>query len=154
LNITAAYKNYYKYCLNIAKKYLSNEDAEDISHDVFIKLSEIDSKDISNLKNLLHTYTKNACIDYIRKNKNYNIFYDNLDFYHCCFSDNLSEIDKINVLKVIGGETSEIYLYLSGYSVNEISKMKDKEEYNVRKEIKQQREKVERLGSRKIRHYR
>ncbi len=52
------------------KKHINNTlDAEDVLHDIFLKLSKLDSSKIYNLKSWLYTITKNAIIDYYRKKK-------------------------------------------------------------------------------------
>ena len=63
-------ENYYKPLLGYINKRVNNKfDAEDILHDVFLKLSQSNLDDILNLKNWLYAITRNAIIDYYRKKK-------------------------------------------------------------------------------------
>ncbi len=75
LKIEEIYKNYGKYVYNIALGILRNKtEAEDVSHDVFIKLfNSLDSfRGESDIKTYLYRITINKAIDLIRSNKLHN----------------------------------------------------------------------------------
>ncbi|UNY97528.1 RNA polymerase sigma-70 factor [Zhouia spongiae] len=66
------YRLYYDKLLLVANSYLNNkEDAEEIIHDVFVKLwrkkNELTIK--SSVNSYLYSMTKNFCLDHLRKNK-------------------------------------------------------------------------------------
>jgi len=60
----------YKPLFLFVKKRISiQEDAEDITQDVFLKLSKSDIDNIENLKSWLYSIAKNTIIDFYRKKK-------------------------------------------------------------------------------------
>jgi len=55
--------------LYVKKRVNQREDAEDLTQEVFLKLSKSDSKKIENVKSWVYTIAKNTIIDYYRKSK-------------------------------------------------------------------------------------
>ena len=55
--------------LYIKKRINNNEDAEDITQDVFLKLSRSDESKIVNTRNWVYSIAKNTITDYYRKKK-------------------------------------------------------------------------------------
>ncbi|MNJ87465.1 ECF RNA polymerase sigma factor SigW [compost metagenome] len=83
---TVAFKiifdKYYSQLVYFATKFTGNvEQAEDIVMDVFSKFwdKRVNSTTISNLSSFLFTSTKNACIDYLRKEARLPVIFQNLD---------------------------------------------------------------------------
>lgn len=67
---------YYPRLLCFAGSYVKKEDAEEVVHDVFLKLHEKKSLVVKkSLSSLLFTMTRNACLDHLRKRK-YNLYLD------------------------------------------------------------------------------
>lgn len=65
---TAQY--YYHPLFGFIKKRVQNtSDAEDLTQEVFYKLSKSDTSKIDNIKSWIYTIAKNAIIDYYRKKK-------------------------------------------------------------------------------------
>ncbi|MDR1170013.1 MAG: sigma-70 family RNA polymerase sigma factor [Prevotellaceae bacterium] len=84
--IDELYRKYYNYLLCIAKRTVSEADAEDIVNEVFLKLMEsqgwleqckLKLERPDKLKRILRTFLHNACIDYYRRlNRKHHIFKD------------------------------------------------------------------------------
>lgn len=53
----------------IKKRVNNSEDAEDLTQDVFLKLSKTDFDSIKNVRNWVYTIDKNSITDYYRKKK-------------------------------------------------------------------------------------
>lgn len=74
MELSTLYHNFHRVLLNFIKSKISNEqDAEDILHDVFIKIvNNIDRvSDKEKLKSWIYSITRNAIIDYYRSNVKY-----------------------------------------------------------------------------------
>lgn len=57
--------------LYIRKRINSKEDAEDLTQEVFLKLSKSNSDTVNNVKSWVYTIAKNTITDYYRKRKMY-----------------------------------------------------------------------------------
>ncbi len=55
--------------LYVKKRINSKEDAEDITQEIFYKLSKSDTSDVKNLKSWVYTIAQNTITDYYRKHK-------------------------------------------------------------------------------------
>ncbi|HAS45920.1 MAG TPA: RNA polymerase subunit sigma-70 [Microscillaceae bacterium] len=55
--------------LYVKKRVNNNEDAEDLTQEVFYKLSKSKVEDVNNVKNWVYTIAKNTITDYYRKKK-------------------------------------------------------------------------------------
>tara|TARA_B110000211_G_C14066213_1_gene547780 strand:- start:1591 stop:2157 length:567 start_codon:yes stop_codon:yes gene_type:complete len=55
--------------LYVRKRINSQEDAEDLTQEIFLKLSKSDSEKIDNVKSWVYTIAKNTITDYYRKKK-------------------------------------------------------------------------------------
>ena len=75
--IEKLYKPLYHY---IKKRINNSLDAEDLTQEVFLKLSKSDIKKVDNIKNWVYTIAKNSVIDYYRKKKIISEDIDNIVF--------------------------------------------------------------------------
>ena len=132
------YTKYHKYILNICLEYVkNNQEAEDITHDIFIKLMnnmhKFEFKSEKELYGWIKMVSKNVVIDSIRKNKNktcdvnsnsLNEIVDDSDLIDINLDNNnlYDDINSaINKLSPQYKRVFELY-YLSKYSHEEISK--------------------------------
>lgn len=67
--------------LYVKKRISNNEDAEDITQEVFYKLSKSNSDGVDNLKSWVYTIAKNTITDYYRKHKIDSINVDSTSIY-------------------------------------------------------------------------
>ncbi|MBK3519697.1 sigma-70 family RNA polymerase sigma factor [Carboxylicivirga marina] len=65
IQIDTLYKSLYIFIKN---RINNNADAQDITQDVFLKLSSSNTEEVKNLKSWMFTVAKNSIIDYYRKN--------------------------------------------------------------------------------------
>lgn len=77
----------------IKKRINSKQDAEDLTQDVFLKLSKSKSNNVKNIKSWVYTIAKNSIIDYYRKKKHYTEDIDSMEF-----QETLLETEAINEL--------------------------------------------------------
>lgn len=132
------YTKYHKYILNICLEYVkNNQEAEDITHDIFIKLMnnmhKFEFKSEKEFYGWIKMVSKNVVIDSIRKNKNktcdinsnsLNEIVDDSDLIDINLDNNnlYDDINSaINKLSPQYKRVFELY-YLSKYSHEEISK--------------------------------
>lgn len=81
VRIEQLYQELYGY---IRKRITNTSDAEDVTQDVFLKLSGSDLGKVNNLKSWMYTITRNTITDYYRKKKiiteeNENLYVDELE---------------------------------------------------------------------------
>ena len=67
--------------LYIKKRVNDQLDAEDLTQEVFYKLSNSKNSEIKNIKSWMYTIAKNSIIDYYRKHKNIHEDIENLAFF-------------------------------------------------------------------------
>ena len=73
----------YQPMLNYVKKRIQKiEDAEDITQEVFYKLSKSDQNKIANIKSWIYTTAKNTIIDYYRTKKNSTEELNEIRYFH------------------------------------------------------------------------
>ena len=84
----------YKPLFLYIKKRINNQiDAEDLTQEVFYKLSNSKNENIKNIKSWVYTIAKNSIIDHYRKKKQLTQEIGNIEF-----QEELSEKDAINEL--------------------------------------------------------
>jgi RNA polymerase sigma factor (sigma-70 family) len=140
--IDELYKKYFRYLLYIAKRTISETDAEDIVHDVFLKLMESPywltqclskSNNPNELKRILQTFLHNALINhYKHSNIKHKIFYDTSDDESFEMSIDVEQkYNNKDLLKYITniinrlksrGKDIIIKYYIEGYSISELAK--------------------------------
>jgi RNA polymerase sigma-70 factor, ECF subfamily len=84
----------YKPLFLYIKKRITNQlDAEDLTQEVFYRLSKSNNENVKNIKSWVYAIAKNSIIDYYRKKKQVTNEIDNIEF-----QEELSEKDAINEL--------------------------------------------------------
>ncbi|MCX7698616.1 MAG: RNA polymerase sigma factor [Candidatus Goldbacteria bacterium] len=124
LKIDEIYKKHSKYVYNIALGILRNKaEAEDITHDVFIKLFySLDSfRGESDIKTYLYRMTVNKAIDFIRNNKLHNEKIETLGVKENMFFKNdlyalLAKLDTEHKVPLLLAE-------IAGFSYKEIAEI-------------------------------
>lgn len=79
--------------LYINKRVKSKIDSQDLTQEVFYKLSKSNNDNIENIKSWVYTIAKNSIIDYYRKKKHYTLDMENVEF-----QEEYSDKDAINEL--------------------------------------------------------
>jgi RNA polymerase sigma-70 factor (ECF subfamily) len=79
--------------LYINKRINNTLDSEDLTQEVFYKLSRSKNDNVHNIKSWVYTIAKNAIIDYYRKKKHYTEDVDNIEY-----KEELTEKEAINEL--------------------------------------------------------
>ena len=125
LKIGGIYRNYGKYVYNVALGILRNKtEAEDITHDVFIKLfNALDSfRGESDIKTYLYRMTVNKAIDLIRSNKLYN---NKLEKIQVKGNNTFLKTELYNLLKTLDLEHKVPLLLaeIGGFSYKEIAEI-------------------------------
>lgn len=139
--------------LYVRKRVNHQEDAEDLTQEVFYKLSKSDSDNIKSVKNWLYSIAKNTIIDYYRKKKV--ITTDEIE--EISYTDDFSEEDIVyKMSKCISefiNELPEDYRYIMTLSELEETPQKEiAEQLNmnyitVRSKIQRGRKKLKHLFS-------
>jgi RNA polymerase sigma-70 factor (ECF subfamily) len=79
--------------LYINKRINNQLDSEDLTQEVFYKLSKSKNEDVKHIKSWVYTVAKNAITDYYRKKKRFTEGLDNVEY-----QEELSEKDAVNEL--------------------------------------------------------
>lgn len=82
--------------LYIKKRVNNQEDAEDLTQEVFFKLSKSDSSKPENIKSWVYTIAKNAITDYYRKKKVLTEDVDNVEFVDEEEEDNKEAVNGLS----------------------------------------------------------
>lgn len=120
-----------------AYTYVKNEDdALDIVHDAICKcLKNIDNlNDIGKIKSWIFQITSNTAIDYIRKNKKYELVSDDLLMEEVAINDEYKDIDLQRALERLPEKyrTIVILRYFEDMKISEIATVLDEKESTIK----------------------
>lgn len=120
-----------------AYTYVKNEDdALDIVHDAICKcLKNIDNlNDIGKIKSWIFQITSNTAIDYIRKNKKYELVSDDLLIEEVAINDEYEDIDLQKALENLPKKyrTIVILRYFEDMKISEIATVLDEKESTIK----------------------
>jgi RNA polymerase sigma-70 factor (ECF subfamily) len=136
-SLAKIYETYYERMLNYAKKYVNESYAEDIVHDVFVKLvnSEEWTKKLilapsEEQRHILFAFLHNACCNIHRQIKTKNkIFSDISGSVYTVCENSEQEYQKadfmrllMDILKSVNRQNRDIFMkHFEGYSIKEIA---------------------------------
>ncbi len=138
--------------LYVKKRINNQEDAEDITQEVFYKLSKSKTEAVDNLKSWVYTIAKNSITDYYRKKKVYTSELDEHQFSEDYKRDTTTKELSECVTSFIN-ELPEDYRYLMRLSEleeipqKEIAKKMDMNYVTVRSKVQRGRKKLKELFS-------
>lgn len=133
--------------LYIRKRINSKEDAEDLTQEVFLKLSKSDSDKVNNVKSWVYTIAKNTITDYYRKRKLYTTEVDDVSIDEEITNEDVIE-DLTRCITPFINELPEEYRSILTLSEienvpqKEIAKQLDMNYVTVRSKIQRGRKKL------------
>lgn len=154
----------YRKCLSFVKE---TNLAEDLTHDVFLKIlfSLASFKGKSKFSTWVYSITYNFCIDYIRKRKKERFFTDTYEQNKGIIKeeeiDDISDLQMIKVGRLVeiledvnvGEKMILMMKYQDGMSIKDIQTAFDLSESAVKMRIKRAKEKVKRIYKERYKEY-
>lgn len=147
--ITQLYQPLFLY---IKKRVNHQEDAEDLTQEVFYKLSKSNSDEVSSVKNWVYTIAKNTIIDYYRKQKNQTEEIDDTLVIEE-YNENNAVIELGECVTTYVNQLPEEYRSimklseLEGMSQKEVAKQLDINYVTVRSKVQRGRKKLKQIFS-------
>ncbi len=137
--------------LYVKKRINNHLDAEDLTQEVFYKLSKSKNNKVENIKSWLYTIAKNTITDYYRKKKYISEDFDNIALKNETELDNDSSVELSNCVIPFVNQLPDEYKAimtlseLEGISQKEIAEKLDLNYITVRSKVQRGRKKLKDL---------